>query len=920
MLADLVAELRSAERTFLYTGNVELLDRAETLIGGDLADVPFAAPTRPWLSLLRYDRTGKEAHLDAAIGVLEASSWSDPRLIPLAAAVLLRRCARDGDVTDLDHAIEAGSEHACGAQAGPLWLDPAWRLMDLSRARLERYRLGADEADLRHAVDTARRAAKNAGERIVRAMCLGHLALCEQELYLASGTRSLLDRAIRRYERALAMAGTSPVVRPMLLTEYGTALQDRFAEDQDLADADCAITLAREAAQAQACRPDLACHWVNHGTALMTRYESTGDPADLDEALRRWNEAMDMLPAGSPYRPAFHDRLAYGFLTRWEHGHGTEADVELAVSHGRPAVREGASRPEALVYRNHLTQALSHRWRIGRAPADLDEAVTVVAGAVEAPGNAQALLPDLLANLAHTLLNRYEALGDPEDIEAALQVMHRLNGRDLRQAQRATCTAAVARALTLRYEAAGSPADLAAGIAAARRSLAGGPDITGDARLSWLVRLVHLRYLRYGRRRDLDLAIRSMATAIGDEAGADNLGNLAALLSERYERDGDPADQAEALSLGRRALQGNVSESAHLGNNLAAALHDRFHSEGRWDELEEAVAHHREALALEAATSPRLPTMLNNFGGVLQDVYLYSEDAGLDEAIDAHRRAVELCPAASPHRPGCLATLGAALQLRFERDRRPADLNRAVDLYEQALEALDAGAPDRTMVLANLASVLHLRAMASGRRADHDRVVDVFRSALRRVRGPRPVRAILLSNYAQALAERHDRFGHPYRRAEVLGAYRKAAAASQGQGVMRLHTMTAFGTWTARRGLWPLAVEACHAAVEARRALFGVQRERAHQTSWLRWGEDVNAAEAVARIRCGMPGKAVAALDGGRALGLSEALETRTLPDRLRAQGHDELAARYERAVARLARALTARAVEATRPGLPGRA
>ena len=37
------------------------------------------------------------------------------------------------------------------------------------------------------------------------------------------------------------------VLRPMLLTELGTALQDRFAEDQDPDDIDAAVSYAEQA-------------------------------------------------------------------------------------------------------------------------------------------------------------------------------------------------------------------------------------------------------------------------------------------------------------------------------------------------------------------------------------------------------------------------------------------------------------------------------------------------------------------------------------------------------------------------------------------------------------------------------------------------------------------------------------------------
>lgn len=938
-------ELRAAELEFLDTGDEQHIGRAEVLLAdGALRGAPFAAATRLWLSLLRYDGGGGDRWLDAAAcatGTATIDAGHDPYLAAAAVAVLLRRWARDGEAADLDQAI--GLAHAAGAgepapgggRELPLWLSPAWRATDLGAAYLERSRLGgaAGAGDLLAARDAARRAVRLAPAPAIRALGLRYQACCDQELYVRHGGRRLLEAGIRRYERALAMLSPRSVLRPMLLTELGTALQDRFAEDQDPADIDAAVSHAgqalAEATTAGASQPDLACHLVNLGTALNTRYEHTGDPRDLDGAVRRWTEAIGALPATSAYRPVFLDRLALGHAMRWEYGGGGAGDLDAAISYGRAAVSEGAADPDAVVYASNLAGALEQRWELRRDPEDLHEAVRVFAAAMDGQSTDGASTADLTVNFAHTLLARYQAFGGTRDLDAAVAALGGLPAGSLRGAQRASVAAATARGLAMRYEAAGDPADLAAAIAAGRRGLAGvaATSTTRNSRTARLAHLLYLRFARYGRRRDLDGAIGLLndladaadltdatdlaevtdAAADRHEASPDQLSQLASYLSERYDRDGNPADRDAAIRFGRRARESDRRDGEPaVDAALAAVLHDRFGSAGWLDDLDEVIARYREALTRQAATAPVYPAILSNLAIALQDRYLYRGDSGsLDEAIRLHEQAISVCPPGAPGRPGHLGTLAVACQLRFERDAREADLRHAISLGEQALASLDPRAPERGSLLGNLAQARHQRATSTGSPADFDDAISTYRTALRRISGASPARPAVLSGYAQALGEHPAALGHPGRpgrsghpgRAVILRAFREALTATAGAPLVSFDVAGSLARWAAGNQLWPQAAQAYRMAADARRTLSAAQLDRAYQDIWLAHGTDISAAEAQAWIRSGQQRRAAAALETGRALALSEALDTRGAPGRLLAGNHRELADRYEQAV-----------------------
>ena len=933
-LSDVTAldDLRSAERAFLDTGDEHQLDRAANLVQGPLREASFAPGTRLWLSLLRYDRAGHDRQLGIAVDACRAGNWQTPALADVAPAVLLRRWARDGEAADLDHAIHlaqaagAGEPAAASSRDIPLWLTPSWRAIDLAHAYLERGRLHTTDDDLLTARRILRDAIRAARQPVIEALGLRHLAGCEQEMYLRHGTRHLLDQAIRRFQRALAMTGRHSVLRPMLLTELGTALQDRYAEDQDPDDIDSAVGLAEEAvaeATSGASRPDLACHLINLGTALNTRYEQTGDPRDLDEALRHWTAALDALPPRSAYRPAFLERLALGLLMRWEHAGGEEEDLDEAIGYFRAAVRDGATSPDAAVYACHLADALEHRWELHRNPADLHEAVRVFAGVMSSRPDDGARAVDLACNLAHTLLARYQAMGDPDDLDAAVTTLGRLPAHGHAKSQRATVAALAARVLSMRYQANGDPDDLTAAITAARRGLAGVDDMstTHNSRTARLSHLLYLRYVRQGRRRDLDEAIRllddeSTEAAARRDRSPDQLSQLSGYLAERYDRDGDPADREKAILLSREARASDRrDEEPNLDTTLAAVLHDRFSTEGWLDDLDEAITRYRRALARQVPTSIVYPAILSNLGIALQDCYLYRhDDSALDEAIELHERAVTACAPGSPDRAGYLGTLAAAVQLRFERDHRTADLDWVISLNDQALASLGPGAPERAKLLGSLAAARHLRAMDTSDPAAFDSAISTYRAALRRIRDSSPARPSVLGGYARALSDRPGR----HRPATVLYAFREALAASERAPVVRLDVAISMGEWASHNGSWPQAAEAYRAAAEARRTLFGTQLSHAHRNTWLARSDDLAAAEAFARVRSCQPRRAATALDNGRALALSDALDARTVVVRLRASSHDDLAARYEQAVDRLARLATADVEPWVPTGRPG--
>jgi tetratricopeptide (TPR) repeat protein len=900
--------LRRAELQYLHDGDRAALDRADALLGRCRGDV--AEATRWWLSLLRADRDGDDA-VDRCIAAVDPVADRHVAHRRVLAAALARRCARDGDLADLDRAIDLleASEDEVATRA-PVWLGAGWRALERGTALLERFRLLDTENDLAAATALIAGAGPRGARSVVGALRLGRLAACDHENYLQTGRRSALERALSRYRRALAGLGDGAPARPLLLTELGTVHQDRYAQDECREDRDEALRLARLAVATESSTgADLACHLVNLGNAWeQVHLDDVDDTEPLREALTCWRRALRHLPAGSPYRAAFLDRLALGLVRGVETGLAEPGAAEEAVEVARVAVRYGARSPLAAVYANHLAEALSTRWEIHGAPGDLHEAVTVLEAAVTSSSAVSVVGPSVITNLAQLHIYRYETLGDPADLDCALVALDRLADVPVGRGERAALDASRASLELAWYAFDGGRPRLDAAITYARRAevaTAPGSELYAS-RSGYLASGLYRRYALTGHRRDLDSAISGLSGR--GEGSATNPDRLATFLQERHERYGDTAD-ARAAAYWAEVAAGapdHRTDGSAATHGLALVLHGRFEVAGRLADLDEAVERHREALARMHAGAPARPIVLSNLGIALQDRYVYrGDDTDLDEAISTHEEAVASVPRGSPDRPGLVHTLAAAVHVRADRDRDSDDVELAVALDEQALEALPPQSPERPEFLANLAASRSLQGDLTGRRDHADRAVETFRAALARLPPGRSMRAPVLHGYASALAERYDRFGLPADRRRAAAAHRRAVTAAADNPVVALEAASRWALWSARQQLWADAVDAWRAASAARWHLFGVQADPEHGSDWLRRDEETAAVGALALVRCNRPLDALVALDAGRGLRLTRALEQRSTVERLLRAGHPDLGERLEQALSDLAAVVT---------------
>ncbi|MEV6478079.1 CHAT domain-containing protein [Streptomyces sp. NPDC051657] len=164
-------------------------------------------------------------------------------------------------------------------------------------------------------------------------------------------------------------------------------------------------------------RPDVL---VQLGMSLFHLYQHTGDLAALDEAVARYRQIVrpvDKDPIQGPREMNTLHLLGTALAERGART-GSLDDLNEAV---RTLRRRHTTAADVGVLELHgLGFVLLNLFYRTRNPAQLDEAVDMLRGAVESSEPNHSEAPTGLAGLSTALLSRYEHSGDPADLDEAL--------------------------------------------------------------------------------------------------------------------------------------------------------------------------------------------------------------------------------------------------------------------------------------------------------------------------------------------------------------------------------------------------------------------------------------------------------------------------------------------------------------------
>jgi hypothetical protein len=316
----------------------------------------------------------------------------------------------------------------------------------------------------------------------------------------------------------------------------------------------------------------------------------------------------------------------------------------------------------------------------------------------------------------------------------------------------------------------------------------------------------------------------------------------------------------------------------------------------------------RAALADCPAGAHARATLLANLGGALQSRYERTKRPGdLDATLDAFRAGLADTQERAPGRALLLNNLGITLAARARAAAGPGavrDLTEAVAAHRSAARA--AAAADRPLRLNNLAAALSDQYQATGRQRDLREALRIWRRSVAQTAPRAPQRARRLGNLARGYALRYDHRGRRRDLVRARALYRESCAAGLASDPeSALAAGSEWGRWATGRAAYPEASQAYDLAADALDQLFRAQLLRPNKEAWLRAAGSAASAGSFAHARSADGAGAALAIERGRALLLSEALDRdRAEPAHLSALGHGDLAARYREVSQRVNRLL----------------
>ena len=659
------------------------------------------------------------------------------------------------------------------------------------------------------------------------------------------------------------------------------------------------------AAATSADHPSLAGRLSDLGASLLTRFERTGDPADLDAAINAARQAVDVTPPGHTDLPGRLSNFGNALIRRFERT-GDTTDLDAAIDAGRRAVSATPAEYHALAtVLANLGNALRSRFDHLGNTADLDEAIEAGRQAVAAAPPGHPGLATMQSNLGNALRARFEHGADAADLDAAIDAGRQaVADAPVNHPYRPGFLSNLGIALRHRFEHAGNSADLDAAIDAARQAVdatpSGHPRLA--ERLSNLGAALRTRYDHTGNGADLDAAIDAGRQA-ADAAPAIHPGrpvyltNLATILASRFGRTGDAADLDEAIGFARQAVDATSAahpQRARMLSNLGTFLRARFDIAGDAADLEAATDAGRKAVNATPAGATTFAGHLSNLGNTLQARFEHAGNpADLDAAIDAARQAVDATPPGHPQRARLLANLATASARRFSDAGDPADLDTAIDTGRQAVAATSPDHPSLATMLSNLGNFLRTRFGQSGEPADLDAAIGNAQQAVAATAPGDPSLPGHLANLGNSIWTRFEHAGEPADLNSAITHWQQAAGTPTGIPKMRLAAARSWGFAAARAGLTKTAAEGYEAAVRLLPEVAWHGLDRATREQQIAQWAGLAADAAACMILDGYPERAVELLEQGRSVLWTHALNLRTDLTRL-AENAPHLAERLD--------------------------
>ncbi|KAJ7722667.1 CHAT domain-containing protein [Mycena maculata] len=461
------------------------------------------------------------------------------------------------------------------------------------------------------------------------------------------------------------------------------------------------------------------------GYDLLRRYRDTGEMNDLNTAVQKLQEVVDLTPGDHPDRALWLQISATSLGSRYQRL-GDLKDLEATVQRFQEAVHlTPPDHPDRANRLKNLSVSLRDQYQRFGDLQDLKAALqrdqeAVDLTAVDHPDRA-----GRLQNLGTSFMDQYQRLGDLMDLEAAVQKFQEVVDM--------------------------TPGDH--------------PDRAGQ--LQSLAFSLGNRYQRLGELRDLEAAVQRFQEAV-DSTPADHpdrasrLQNLAVSLKDRYRRLGKLKDLEVALEKDQEAVDITPvehPERARWLQSLATSFSIRYHWLGKLTDLEAALQNGQEAVKLTPVDHPDRARQLKCLAGFFKDRYQrLGELKDLEAALQKDQEAVGLTPVNHPERAVRMDSLAASFGTRYRRLGELKDLEAAIQRFEEAVDLTPGGHPDMVGCLQNLAISFRERHERLGELKDLEAAVQRDQEAMDLTPEDHPDKASQLQSLAESCSGWYKRF------------------------------------------------------------------------------------------------------------------------------------------------------------------
>jgi tetratricopeptide (TPR) repeat protein len=730
-------------------------------------------------------------------------------------------------------------------------------------------------------------------------------ALRHAQRRAAGGDAAALDEAIGRLRAVIDHPAARTVLPAFVLgmmNDLGLLLNQR-------GDLHEAIATWRQAIGESPEGPDLMPRYANNlGGALLTLYNQSDDLADLREAVAVLRKGLAATPASAPQRPnrLFMLVSALEKVTALDAEDDGQAEFDDLLAETVQAISDPSwdlepSQAERVA--NHLGSMLIRRFERSGDPAVADLAIAALR--VTAAGSLVQLV-----NLALALRLRFEVTSDVASLAEATEILRRARAlMPPGDEGQPTLLNNLAQALRHHYELGRDASDLDEAIALGEEAVRlTPPDAPAlPKRLAHLAGCLSRRYDARRDRADLERAIELITAALGRERSDAPercywLTGLANGLIDRYELTAQPADLDSAFRFSEEAVSAAPDgwyglEGALVSHGNAALL--RYAQTGELSLVERGIESFERAFTLTRQGSTQAPVIAYGYGSAL----LQSQDDERDRdrlnlAIAVLTEGLAGAPRSSSVHDSLSGLLGTAVSQRYGKDGEEEDFNHASQLLTETLDRVAADTDKAAAVRFDLAGLASRRFERTGDQAQLDIAVGTYQQVL----DARSPDGVTLINLGLALWSRYGETSAAADLRRGVKAFRDACQLEAASSQSRLKAARHWSAWGAERTAWAEVIEAYGYGLAAAQQLSRVQVTAGHREAWLHEGRGLIADAGCAFAALGRPTDAVLALERGRAVLLSDALQLLRADLRdLRKAGQGDLADQYVAAARRVA-------------------